>query len=173
MPVHHPRGLKLTPPFPANQPPSPPHVGAGGGVGGEGDEEECSQLIGKRGRTDGNGRRVMMGGAGRGLTIFAAVDPRALVLPDDEGWRRADHVADDDGVVALVELLRTGGVLEGDLLCGGGGNNKNNNNNNLTSHTRNCETLKHQQLECFCPFPPFQSTRINRRRPDVYLTRLL
>lgn len=61
-----------------------------------------------------------MAGWGGGLTVFAAVDLQALVLPDDEGWRRADHVADDDGVVAFVELLWTGRVLEGDLLCGWG-----------------------------------------------------
>lgn len=64
-------------------------------------------------------RRWRVGGGG-GLTIFAAVDPQAFVFPDDEGRRRADHVADDHGVVALVELLRTGRVLEGDLFCWGG-----------------------------------------------------
>lgn len=51
------------------------------------------------------------------LTVFGDLDPGALVLPDDGGRRRADHVADDVGVVALVELLRAGGGLEGDLFC--------------------------------------------------------
>lgn len=86
----------------------------------------------------------MAGGGGGCLTIFAAVDPQALVLPDDEGRRRADHVADDDGVVALVELLRTGRVLEGDLLCGGdqGEGGVGQQQQHLTSHTQ-------KQLELF------------------------
>lgn len=39
------------------------------------------------------------------------------MLPDDAGGRGTDNVADDVGVVALVELLRAGDMLEGDLLC--------------------------------------------------------
>lgn len=51
------------------------------------------------------------------LTIFGGLEFGALVLPNDGGRRRADHVADDVGVVALVELLWTRRTLEGDLFC--------------------------------------------------------
>lgn len=55
----------------------------------------------------------------KSLTVFVAVDPDALVLPQDLGRRRADHVAEDQGIVALVELLPTRRVTEGDSLCNG------------------------------------------------------
>lgn len=58
-------------------------------------------------------------GERKSLTILVAVDPGTLVLPQDLGRRRADHVAEDQGVVALVELLPARRVAEGDPLCGG------------------------------------------------------
>lgn len=51
------------------------------------------------------------------LTIFGNLDPGALVLPNDGGWRRADHIADYVGIIAFIKLLRGGSTLEGDLLC--------------------------------------------------------
>lgn len=39
------------------------------------------------------------------------------MLPNDGRRRRADHITDDVGVVAFVELLGAGSVLEGDLFC--------------------------------------------------------
>ena len=53
------------------------------------------------------------------LTIFGDLDLGSFVFPDDAGGRRADHVTDNVGIVALVELLRGRGAVEGNLLCRG------------------------------------------------------
>lgn len=51
------------------------------------------------------------------LTVFGDLDPGAFMLPNDGGRRRADHIADNVGVVTFVELLWAGSALEGDLFC--------------------------------------------------------
>lgn len=51
------------------------------------------------------------------LTVFGNLDPGALVLPNDGGWRRADHVADDISIVTFVELLWARGVFECNFFC--------------------------------------------------------
>lgn len=40
-----------------------------------------------------------------GPTVFFELDFFPFVFPCDRGWRRADHVTRDDGVVALGKLL--------------------------------------------------------------------
>lgn len=51
------------------------------------------------------------------LTVFGVLDDEAFIFPNDGGRRRTDDVTDDVRFFAFVELLRAGGVLEGDLLC--------------------------------------------------------
>lgn len=50
-------------------------------------------------------------------TIFFQLYFESSVLPNDSGRRRTDDITNDDGVIPLVELLRSRRIFEGDLFC--------------------------------------------------------
>lgn len=50
-------------------------------------------------------------------TIFFQLYFKSSVLPNDSGRRRTDDITNDDGVIPLVELLRSRRIFEGDLFC--------------------------------------------------------
>lgn len=51
------------------------------------------------------------------LTIFFKLDLLALMFPIDGGWWWTGHIADYVSIIAFIEFLWAGSILEGDFFC--------------------------------------------------------